>query len=264
MKIGCDPEIFLMDASASLVSAIDKIGGTKAQPRPLRTLGDGFAVQEDNVALEFNIPPASSKEEFKVSLNKIKNYLREQIAVMNLDFNHQSAAIFPMIELAHPKAMEFGCDPDFNAWMNGAINPRPKADDWRLRSCGGHVHIGEDIPSESEAQRLIKFMDFYAGVPSVVLDNGHLRKKLYGKRGAYRLKPYGVEYRTLSNFWIWDDKLIEWVWNATQLAVDQWKSKKVDHILTEEDNFIKQAIDENNLDAANYLIDKYKLDVTYA
>jgi len=58
-------------------------------------------------------------------------------------------------------------------------------------------------------------MDLYLGVPSVLMDKGELRKQLYGKAGAYRMKPYGVEYRTLSNFWIFSDTTIGWVWDNT-------------------------------------------------
>lgn len=263
MKIGCDPEIFLVDAAGAYVSAIDKIGGSKAHPRPLPVLGKGYAVQEDNVAIEFNIPPAEDMSELKNNVNKVKLYLQEQITKMGYTFSKESAAVFPLHELMHPAAQVFGCDPDFDAWKNGAINPKPKANDWRLRSCGGHVHIGEKIESESSAISLIKWMDLMAGVPSVVLDKGDQRKQLYGKRGAYRLKPYGVEYRVLSNFWIWDDHYIEWVWKATQAAVKNWRTGD-DSVLDAEDNFIAQAINENNRDVAHYLIDKHNLAQYYA
>jgi hypothetical protein len=63
-------------------------------------------------------------------------------------------------------------------------------------------------------------MDLFLGVPSILMDKGDVRKQLYGSAGAYRDKPYGGEYRTLSNFWIFDNHLIEWVWNNTSRAVD--------------------------------------------
>lgn len=263
MKIGCDPEIFLVDAAASLVSSIGKIGGSKEQPRAIPELGEGFAVQEDNVAIEFNIPPAESADELVRSINAIKLKLQERINVMGLGFSKLSAAIFPLQELMHPSAMVFGCDPDYNAWNDGLVNPKPKADDHRLRSCGGHVHIGEKISGKKEGIQLIQLMDFYAGVPSVVLDEGELRKQLYGKAGAYRPKPYGVEYRTLSNFWIWDDALIKWIWNATQAAVDTWKKQDFS-VIENEGSIIVDAINNNNRDAAMYLIDTYKLNQYYA
>ncbi len=34
------------------------------------------------------------------------------------------------------------------------------------------------------------------------------RRGMYGKAGAFRPKPYGVEYRTLSNAWLSNDERI--------------------------------------------------------
>jgi hypothetical protein len=51
----------------------------------------------------------------------------------------------------------------------------------------------------------IPLMDLICGIPSVLLDispESKIRRKLYGKAGDYRLTNYGLEYRTLSNFWI--------------------------------------------------------------
>lgn len=250
MTLGCDPEIFLVDAQANLVSAIEKIGGSKAIPRPLRKLGKGFAVQEDNVALEYNIPPASSPDEFVAHINKIMTHLGQEVGGMGLAFSKLSAAIWPEDQLQHPAAQEFGCDPDFDAWTE-SVNPRPSAPDKRLRSCGGHVHVGADIPN---VPAFIRRMDLFLGVPSQLQDNGLLRKQLYGKRGAFRPKPFGCEYRTLSNYWIFDNNLIAWVWQNTQLALDAEQLK-----VEEDDKIIMSAINDGNNEAAKFLINKYQI-----
>jgi hypothetical protein len=248
--LGCDPELFLVDATGAFVSSIGKIGGTKECPRPV-PIGEGFAVQEDNVALEYNIPPANNADDFIAKIRSIMGFLGEQVAKQGLHFSDQSAVFFPKDQLNDPRALEFGCEPDYNAWTK-AENPRPKADDATLRSCGGHVHVGaQDV----DVINSVKLMDLYLGVPSVLIDKGDLRKKLYGKRGAYRPKPYGFEYRTLSNFWVvGGDELIKWVWNNTQLALD------AEHIrVDEEEDVILDAIDNNNKNAAAWLIDKYDI-----
>lgn len=250
LRIGADPELFLMDATGALISAVERIGGSKAFPRPLPELGDGFAVQEDNVALEYNIPAAASAEELSANINKVMAFLSQQVATMGLQFSKLSAASFPAEQLDHPAAMEFGCDPDFNAWT-GDINPRPKADDWKLRSCGGHVHIGAQL---DDVIKTIKRCDLFLAVPSVIQDDGLLRKELYGKAGAFRPKPYGAEYRTLSNYWIHDTKTIEWVFKNTQLAVDS------QHLTVDDDQeTILDAINLNNVNAAKWLIEKYSI-----
>lgn len=256
MKLGCDPEIFLKDAAGGLIASCGLIGGTKEAPLPL-PIGDGYAVQEDNVAIEFNTPAASSGEEFVKNIDTVMSFLRAQVAQQGLVFGHESAVLFPKAQLIHPAALMFGCDPDYNAWTKRP-NPRPRATDETLRSAGGHLHIG-DIGklTPDDMVLLIKLMDLMAGVPSVKMDDGILRKELYGKRGAFRPKPYGVEYRTLSNFWVFENRLVEWAWKATSSAVDAWRNKTINP--DEEDSAILDAIDNNNQQAAQYLIDKYNL-----
>lgn len=259
IKLGCDPEAFLMDIHGHLKSSIGLIGGSKTFPLPL-PLGDGFAVQEDNVALEFNIPPASVKSEFVESITKTLAFLTRIVKEnYDLSINQQSAASFPASELSSPESQVFGCDPDFNAWTN-KVNPRPNADDKSLRSCGGHVHIGYDI-TKADAKTVIKMMDLFLGVPSIIMDSGEIRKQLYGSAGAYREKPYGVEYRTLSNFWIFKDRLIEYVWDNTNKAVTAAESQFA--ISDEDSTNIVKAINTNDKELARMLIKKFNLEVIH-
>lgn len=222
-KFGCDPEIFLQDAAGSLVASCGLIGGTKQFPLPL-PIGEGFAVQEDNVALEFCTPPAENQEQLVATINKVMSHLSDVVAQKGLEFVQSSAEYFPYEQLRHPAAQEFGCDPDYNAWRGGRRNPKPKASDDRLRSAGGHIHVGYQFKDDVEKRQLIKLMDLNAGIPSVLMDEGELRKSLYGKPGAHRLKPYGVEYRVLSNFWIFNPKLVQWAWKCTERALHHFES----------------------------------------
>lgn len=259
-KLGCDPECFLMDAAKSLISAIDKVGGTKDKPKPL-PIGDGFAVQEDNVALEYNIPPSESKKDFTGNVQKAMDYLSKLVAEQGLQFAPISAASFPYSQLMDMRALQFGCDPDFNAWRGGRPNPRPNAADKKLRTCGGHVHVGYDFADDGEKIQFIKYMDLFT-IGSVLMDKGLLRKELYGKAGAYRSKSYGVEYRSLSNFWVFSEKLTDWVWTCTEQAMDAWHAQSVN--VDKEGPIIQQAINNNDVDLAMMLIDKYKVNVINA
>lgn len=256
-KLGCDPELFLADAEGKLKASCGLIGGTKTSPRPLEELGDGYAVQEDNVAIEYNIPPAANAREFIDSIAKTMTFLRDGVRD-GFGFNivNLSAASFPQEELVHPLALEFGCDPDFNAWT-GEKNPRPKADDHTLRSCGGHVHVGFD-KFFMDGRQLIRAMDLFLGVPSVLMDKGELRKQLYGKAGAYREKPYGYEYRTLSNFWVFDERLTQWVWDNTEKAITALESGLA---VDDYKDGILDAINNNNKDAAAQLVQALNLEV---
>ena len=259
-KIGCDPEIFVGD-NASVRSIIGKVGGTKDNPKEL-PIGKGFAVQEDNVALEFNVPPSSSKNEFIGNVMGAMSFLSEMLLQQHgLQFVNKSAVSFPDDELRDPRALVFGCDPDYNAWTS-RVNPRPSAADKNLRSCGGHIHIGlDDSWLPDKKRKLIHAMDLYISVPAVFMDQGHLRKELYGKAGAFRNKSYGVEYRTPSNFWVWNPELIGWVYDNTARAISFTDSKEIPE---EDGEAIRYAINNNDQKTAMMLVNRYNLDVRNA
>lgn len=255
--LGADPELFMKDGNDAFMSAVGLIGGSKQHPQPL-PIGDGFAVQEDNVAVEYNIPPSPSRDMFVANISRAMDYLSMMIRAQGLKFINVSATTeFPEIQLLTPGAMSFGCDPDFNAWDGGKRNPRPKADDHRLRTCGGHVHIGHKFDNKESTLDFIKYLDLFLSVPSVLQDKGELRKQLYGKAGAFRFKPYGVEYRSLSNYWVFDSDITGWVWDATERAMNAWQDGDID-IDLEADNILN-AINNNNKPLAYSLVTKYQL-----
>ena len=262
IMLGCDPEAFLTDVQGQLKSSIGLIGGSKVCPRPLFELGNGYAVQEDNVAIEFNIPPAEGRSQFvqsiQTTLGFLANMVKDQYGFTIAEI---SAASFPASELENPEAHVFGCDPDFNAWTKD-INLKPTADDKALRTCGGHIHVGDDKSSGLEGTEIVKHMDLLLAVPAVLMDKGLLRKQLYGKAGAYREKHYGVEHRTLSNFWVFNSRLIEWVWDNTNRAVAAVESRLT--ISDEDSADIIQAINTNDVAIAQKLIKRFNLEVVHA
>lgn len=253
MKIGSDPEVFLVDVTGKYISSIGLIGGTKENPRPIRE--DGCAVQEDNVAVEFNTPPAETVDAFIEGIKFNLDYLTEFVKQRGLSLSIDASAEFPEDQLADPRAQVFGCDPDFNAWTH-KLNPRPTAQNMSLRAAGGHVHAGckdEDIDPWLMGQA----MDLYLGVKSVGMDPDTKRRELYGKAGAVRIKPYGVEYRTLSNFWLKSPELQKWVYTQTLRACDFIKSggkfskdegEKIQWCINNSDvNLMKEIVEEYGL-----------------
>lgn len=216
--IGADPEAFVAQGP-NIVHCIDMLGGSKEAPR---LVIDG-AVQEDNVLFEFNVDASDDPEVF---CQRIKHVLEQGSGIL-VDFglrlvpNVSSHIYNPEIMASFPeKAFEFGCTPDFNAF-GGGQNPSPSAVNECLRTAGGHVHIGFShlCTVTKELQERVGMMcDYYLGLPSLLEDNDDRRRELYGKPGAIRYKQYGVEYRTLSNYWIWSDDLIKAVHARAQRA----------------------------------------------
>lgn len=222
--IGCDVEVFgLSVETANHVSLCGLIGGSKEKPLQLADLPKGYCVQEDNVSLEFNIPPAMSRDSFVSSLSIMSKNVPAILQKHGLKVSKECAVSFAKEQLTHPNALIFGCEPDYNAWTM-MENDKPQSDDVALRTAGGHIHVGTD----ANMIDVVKWMDVYLGVPSIILDDSEgsvRRRQLYGRAGAMRPKPYGLEYRVLSNFWIFHTKLAGWVYDQTQQAVHMAKAK---------------------------------------
>jgi hypothetical protein len=255
MKLGGDPEIFLIDKNKNFKSVIGLIGANKWDPMQVPGLPKGFTLQEDNVALELGFPPAGDEDEFlfnvrtamEAGLSKLNSNGR------NLRLSRASCTVFPEGEMEQPEAHIFGCEPDFNAWT-GQENPKPKPPHKLMRSCGGHVHFGFDDGEDKPDFKLVgRASDLCLAIPSVLLDDGYERKQIYGKAGSIRFKPYGGEYRTLSNFWIFNKSLIRWVYNNALLAVNMVKDGQIEDINMLGDD-IQAAINNNDKKQAAQLI----------
>lgn len=249
--IGADPEFFIKKKYGGYASAVGLIGGSKWEPKKIDE--DGHAILEDNVAVEFNIKPASSFDEFRSSIHKVLDYIRGILP--GYEFSKESAVSFPQEELMTPEAQMFGCEPDFDAWRE-CVNEKPCADDKNLRSAGGHIHVGSDLAINNPVA-VIRAMDLFLGVPSTQLDAGTLRRELYGKAGCFRAKSYGAEYRTLSNFWIFDDSLIQWAFEGTQRALEF--VEKGNTIDVADGYRIQRCINTNNPDDFDFLKAKFAL-----
>jgi len=249
VKIGFDPEVFWKKGD-KLISVIGKLGGNKHSPRKVN---DIVSVLEDNVAAEFNSPPCLDAASFISAIDANLKYL-ESIAAQHGCTLAEGIASgrFEIDQLRDPAAFIFGCEPDFNAWT-GEVNLPPMDGDPFFRSCGGHVHVGfEGI----DPNQVVRAMDLFIGVPSVFLDKDTERKRLYGKAGACRYKPYGVEYRTASNWWIWEAKNRKWMWDRTLMALEYARNNT---IVTGSGlaNKIQQAINHNSQDYARQLMNHF-------
>jgi len=253
MRLGTDPEVFLQDNAGNPVSAIGYINADKWNPMQIPDMPEGYTLQEDNVSLEYGVPPSASADEFVQHINAVMEKSKEYLP--NLSFSKLSCIVFPENQMQHPLAHVFGCEPDFNAWTK-EVNTKPEPPHPFMRSAGGHVHV----ETTKDQLAVIRAMDLFLGVPSVLMDNGEMRKQLYGKAGAFRGKSYGVEYRTLSNFWIFKNELIRWVWDNTQRALDS-----VDVIdVAKEEARILRSINDNDKETALALVKEYNLEVINA
>lgn len=247
--IGADPEFFLVDHHNNYISAIGVVGGTKGRPLDI---GNGCAVQEDNVAVEFNIAPADSVDAFVASTKYALEEITKRVKEKNLFPSLVASKVFDDRQLDHPHAQVFGCDPDYNAWTRQE-NPKPRASNANLRSAGGHVHIGVNL----DKLQLIRWCDVFLGLPSVMEDDDKERRQLYGKAGAFRPgKSYdGVEYRTLSNYWLKSEEFMRTVYHRVQKVVETVSRGQV--LLDHEGDVIQKAINTSDKELAALLMAQY-------
>lgn len=230
LKIGCDPEFFVKK-DGQLVSAYGLVEGTKHNPYPVPS----GAVQVDGMALEYNIEPVSSALDFVKNNKAVLNRLRKMIPA-DYEFVYEPVAHFgsDYIQSRSPDEVELGCDPDYNAYT-GEINPKPNKD-MPFRTASGHIHIGwtenEDPlnPEHFEAcQMLTKQLDYDLGFWARCWDTDTVRKSMYGGYGAFRPKPYGMEYRVLSNAWLQHPALMELVAAAALRATKNLLDGYIDY-----------------------------------
>jgi hypothetical protein len=242
-KIGADIEFFLKDKqTGEIVSAEGFVQGTKHNPFNFDKSNKFFATSLDNVLAEGCIPPIEAgptgNEKFKLYIQKLIAYFNHSIPSHLVVASVPSAILDPKW-LQTENSKTFGCDPDLCVWTK-SVNEKPTGVNENLRSAGGHIHIGHDDPDNMETnEAIIKAMDLFVGIPSVLQEPENERKSLYGKAGCFRFKNYGVEYRTISNYYAGDDRLSDWVYNATSKAIeavnegmdfDQYKERILDAI----------------------------------
>jgi hypothetical protein len=268
--VGSDPEVFLRDNKGQLVSALDVIPGHKEDPYPTKN----GSVQPDNILAEFNSRPARNAIEFIQNHKLILSDLKDIIAPLDLQLDFVASAIADKSLLSDPRTCVAGCDPDFNVWKcrlleGGGFRLKPnRSANYRItqvRAAGGHLHISfdqaDDDPSFINRFNFVKALDYNLGVMSVIHDPDNQRRELYGKAGSFRPKavegrdPYnGVEYRTLSNFWLRSEELMGLVYskvvevyeNLEELADKaEYYSQSIQEIINKGDSEAAKVFCEN-------------------
>lgn len=228
VPIGADPEFFLYDTELKMnISGHGIIPGTKEKPYKLK---DG-AVQLDGTAAEFNINPANSSEEFVHNIKSVIGEIREMVP-KKIDFQFQPTVVYKedyFTKIVPSSCKELGCDPDFDAWNDGSINPRPD-NKTPMRTAGGHLHVGFVADNKADINSmehrldcivLTRQIDTFFNPFIQFWDTDKRRRQMYGAPGAFRPKTYGVEYRSLSNAWLAKPKLWPWLFDSLQYVTEQ-------------------------------------------
>lgn len=255
VTIGADPELFIINSKTKkVVSSIGLIPGEKGKPYRSKDMPQGFGLEIDNILGEFNIPPARSRQDFINSIEYMKDYIRKFVQKKNPDYDIlcASSMIVDEDQLQSDEAKLFGCSVDYNVYTQ-APNRKPDVPTDGLRSAGFHIHIGYDNPNVETSLNLIKYLDFYVGLPSVLKDKDTRRRSLYGKAGCFRLCSYGCEYRVLSSYFINSTELISEVYDNVMQAISAYNY--CDGIPAKQNDIIK-AINNSDVNLAKEILQK--------
>lgn len=262
LTIGSDVEVPIYNSKTGKFEFAGRyLKGDKHNP--LYISDNGHSISVDNVMGEFTIPPVTNGEQLYQELQFCLDWLNSKLPD-DISWQKIASANYDPEELKDPRANQFFCDPDNNAWTGEQNNkPQPTT---TLRSAGGHIHIGFEVEDKDmmeprdrtyeDCLKVIRMCDLFLGLPSLIIDGSYAsaaRRTLYGAAGCFRIKPeYGVEYRTLSNFFIGDKLRCNWI-HRSLMAGFAYLNKGND-LNPEQFSHIEEIINTANNDQAYSII----------
>lgn len=228
-NLGCDPEIFF-ERDGHVIGAERVIDEQlKAQTFSGTTpkdLMNNNAVILDGVQAELNPMPHYCREELGGEISCAFRALRQHLGSQKgVSISMKSVVDVDGKELAalSEKARQLGCAPSKNARdMKATITVDPTT--YTKRSAGGHIHLGNT--SEwflRNRDKIVDVMDVVLGNTCVLIDRdpgAAERRQVYGRAGEYREPKHGLEYRTLSNFWLHAYPLMSLVMGLSRFSAD--------------------------------------------
>ena len=224
-SFGLDPEFMLMQDS-ELKSAISFL---PKKENAISKNGNDFYF--DNVLAEIAIKPANSKDEAITNIQSALQNLAKLIG--SAKFVIKASGNYPKSELNCSDAKIAGCNPEWNVYSLQQVFPPDEDVDLLdgyyqfktpFRSAGGHIHLGsDDLEDPMQVFGVIRMMDLFIGIPSIFLDTDETskdRRRIYGHAGSHRVPEYGLEYRTLGNFWLSSPELVGLIYDLSSFVLD--------------------------------------------
>lgn len=256
VKIGSDWELFVYNKEKQeIVNAKPFVKGTKEKPFNFDKSNPFWSTSLDNISYEGNIPPCTTKEDFSNSIQRVINYMNSRLP-QGYTTVHDAACYVNPQYLRTKEARVLGCESSLNCYTL-LENPRPNGQTSNLRTCCTHIHISYDNMSIFTSAELIKAMDLYLGIPSLVIEPLNDRRLQYGKSGEFRFSNKTTEYRVLSSYFSQNDNLRKWCFENTMNSINFInEGHRVSDDLALE---IQSSINTNNTELANKIIQTYNI-----
>lgn len=221
VTFGCDPELFLSNGEKIIGSErVIPANGILGDPN----YGTGNKSIQDGVQLEINPTPSTCRQSLAGNIGAIfrqlNHHLVENGKGAKLSFDAVVTVDKEELDALSEKARKLGCQPSQNFYdAKATINVDP--DTYDKRSAGGHIHLGLGSQMLKHRSKLVPVLDVVLGNTCVLIDrdpNAAERRQVYGRAGEHRLPRHGLEYRTLSNFWLRSYQLMSLVMGLSRLA----------------------------------------------
>jgi hypothetical protein len=221
--MGTDPEFFLKK-DGQLVPAFDFLPDKHSTQNGL--FWDGFQAE--------TVVPLSGSHARDVCHAILAQRIGTQLQklhAMDLQVAPQAVWRIPprMLELASEAHVSLSCDHSRNAYATySRCVMEPRKLGWRF--AGGHVHftLAQEEREPDNIRYLVKTLDALVGVPSVCLAQNYdhfIRRRYYGLAGEYRLPSHGLEWRTLSNFWLVHPRAFMLVFDMCRHALNAGRAR---------------------------------------
>lgn len=234
MLFGCDPEFFFRSKKTGRIVGSEKVLPEKGLPV---TSIDSYSKREqaygtnrfvmDGIQAELNVDAFSCRAGFSstlaTSFKALKRHLdKREKQPVNVVFAPVVGRVTELhLSSLSEKSRILGCAPSLNVYEKHDINVDPVK--YRYRSLGGHIHMGiSSYPYlMANCPQFVEVLDATLGNISVLVDRDTTaknRRKLYGRAGEYRTPKHGLEYRTLSPFWLRSYQLMSMTFGLARLA----------------------------------------------
>jgi hypothetical protein len=258
---GSDPEIFAVDGYGKMIPAFSFLKSQKEAKRESSyVFWDGFQAEmnTDGTAFCLNL----LMDDIQEQLGKLTTKLPEGA---KLSINNTFRLDDETLKNTEGRFIEFGCKPSFNAYEMKVkkISARKLPYRW----AGGHLTFGswEQPP---QYLSMVKAIDKICGVFSVGLaanlDTPN-RRQHYGLAGEFRTPKwekeslwssritYGLEYRTLSNFWLCSPVVANLVWELARIAIRIHDTRYM-KLLAMPEELVVDTINTCNVEQARKLV----------
>jgi len=155
---------------------------------------------KDASMLELAVAPATEPGEFDNLMNEA------MVKALTLIPDGAELRAIPCVEYTADElakdayASEMGCAPSQTIYDT---TPVPDAYPDNKRYGGTHINLA--MNDEGDVQEMVLKLDYALGLTSVVYHEDGMhdemkdRRRVYGRAGEFRVKPFGFEYRTLPN-----------------------------------------------------------------